>query len=79
MSIVEWDEDEVSGRQEPELEREANIFACCLLMPKKLIEQDMKNGFDLGNDDMVKQLAKKYDVPMNALIYRIYLLNNYKI
>lgn len=68
-----------NGRHEPEMEREANIFACCLLMPKALIEEDMKKGFDLGNDDMVAKLAKKYDVPLNALVFRIYLLNNYKI
>jgi Zn-dependent peptidase ImmA (M78 family) len=79
MSIDENIDDEATGRQEPDLEREANIFACCLLMPKKLIEQDLKNGFDLGNDDMALKLAKKYGVPLNALIYRIYLLNNYKI
>jgi Zn-dependent peptidase ImmA (M78 family) len=71
--------DKEAGRQEPELEREANIFACCLLMPKQLIEEDLKQGFDLGNDDAAAKLAKKYDVPMNALIYRIWLLNNYKI
>lgn len=65
--------------KKPDLEHEANVFACCLLMPKSLIEDDIKSGFDLGNDDMALTLAKKYDVPVNALIYRIWLLNNYKI
>jgi Zn-dependent peptidase ImmA (M78 family) len=67
------------GRKESELEREANIFACLLLMPKNLIMEDLKAGFDLGEDDAVKKLCDKYEVPANALLYRIYLLNNYDL
>ena len=70
---------QITREQIKEMESEANMFAFFLLMPKTLIEQDLKSDYDLGNDDFVKSLFKKYEVPMNALQYRIYLLNNYNL
>jgi len=57
------------------MENEANVFAVCLLIPEKLIMEDLKKGFDLGDDKTMRDLCKKYDVPLNALAFRISLLN----
>lgn len=65
------DNPEIEGKQIPELEQEANLFACLLLMPSQLIKQDLENGVDLGETGMISKLAKKYDVPENAVAYRI--------
>lgn len=54
-------------------EKEANLFACLLLMPKEMIKKDVENGLDLGDDKALKGLAKKYQVPLNAMVYRLSL------
>jgi Zn-dependent peptidase ImmA (M78 family) len=53
------------------LEDEANLFAMLLLMPKKFIEEDLKNGIDLTDDKALKVLARKYEVPVTAMAIRI--------
>lgn len=64
-----------------EMDEEANIFACLILMPKALIEEDLKNlQIDLaGNDKALKELAEKYGVTMSALFYRQQLLLKHKV
>lgn len=61
------------------MEDEANVFACLLLMPKEMIEEDLKQPMDLGSDDYMKELAKKYQVPLTALMFRMRLLKQFKI
>jgi Zn-dependent peptidase ImmA (M78 family) len=57
-------------------EIEANFFAASLLMPKRMLRKDVEkkmlyNG-ELGLDDSdVLTLAKKYNVSMNAMNYRL--------
>jgi Zn-dependent peptidase ImmA (M78 family) len=53
------------------LEQEANLFAMLLLMPKQCIAEDIAAGLDLTDNDKLKVLAKKYDVPLTALAIRI--------
>lgn len=54
-----------------ETEREAHLFAMLLLMPKKFIKEDLEKGVDLGSDNDLKVLAKKYGVSSTAMAVRI--------
>lgn len=59
----------------PEIEKDANVFALLLLMPKDSIEKDLSaTQFDLTDDTPLKNLCKKYQVTMTAFSYRIQLL-----
>jgi len=54
------------------IEREANTFAACILMPDHLLVREIeKIDFDLGSDDDIKNLAKIFDVSAQAMNYRI--------
>lgn len=64
-----------SDNKHRELEREANVFALLLLIPQKFIMEDIKKGIDLGSDEALKALAKKYGVSITAMAARISLLN----
>jgi Zn-dependent peptidase ImmA (M78 family) len=50
-------------------EREANAFAACLLMPKKLIESEI-NNVPLG-EDVVDYLSQKFKVSQLAMSFRL--------
>jgi Zn-dependent peptidase ImmA (M78 family) len=54
-------------------EREANEFAAALLMPVNNIKKEIKklNGFDLSDSSMIMELAKKYEVSIPAMTFRI--------
>jgi len=58
-------------------EREANLFAAELLMPAKFLAKDLRaHNVDLLDDDqnalkMLKSLAKKYKVSVQALTIRL--------
>lgn len=52
-------------------EEEANLFAMLLLMPEKFVAEDVKNGIDLGNDEYINRLAKKYQVTKTMAALRI--------
>lgn len=57
-------------------EQEANAFAAALLMPTGLVEREIKNynGFDLSDNKMITDIAKKFDVSVAAMSYRILTL-----
>lgn len=57
-----------------DIEKEANIFALCLLMPREMILKDLAKGVDLSSDEDMKRLCKKYEVSATALAARIGLL-----
>lgn len=63
----------VSSEGTNELEREANYFAACLLMPSEFIERDLvdEEYVDLLDDDFLCKLARKYRVSTQALIIRL--------
>lgn len=63
-----------------EIEQDANVFALLLLMPKEMIESDLKSTqFDLADDEPLKSICKKYQVTMTAFTYRIQLLKLHEI
>lgn len=59
-----------------DIEREAHIFAVCLLMPRQLILEDLKQPIDLGSDEWIKYMCKKYQVSTTALVFRLSLLKH---
>jgi Zn-dependent peptidase ImmA (M78 family) len=61
-----------------EIEQEANRFAAALLMPMTLILEELKgySGFDLSDNSMIYELAKKFEVSTQAMSYRIINLND---
>jgi Zn-dependent peptidase ImmA (M78 family) len=65
--------DDVSSQGTDEAEREANMFAAALLMPKQFLENDLVNEefVDLLDDDFLSSLAKKYGVSSQALVNRL--------
>ena len=55
-------------------EIEANTFAAELLMPKKLLERDLRENLDdidLGDDASVGRLANRYKVSISAMTFRL--------
>ncbi|MDQ3819254.1 MAG: ImmA/IrrE family metallo-endopeptidase, partial [Acidobacteriota bacterium] len=64
-------------------EREANLFAAELLMPKMLLEKDLatvKEIYLLDEEDQsIKNLANKYQVSVRALTYRLANLSYIKL
>lgn len=66
--------DSVSSTGEDVLEKEANLFAAELLMPRKFLEEDMANiSLDLldKDDKTIKNLATKYKVSVRAMTFRL--------
>ena len=62
-----------------QMEQEAHLFACLLLMPKELLEKELEKPIDLGSDKDINNLAKLFQVPLTALVYRISVLKQYNI
>ncbi|PCJ26776.1 MAG: hypothetical protein COA97_05120 [Flavobacteriales bacterium] len=66
---------EVSSQGEDKKEIEANAFAAALLMPKFLVEKELKiisKSSKSYNDELiVKQLAKKFVVSVVAMTFRL--------
>lgn len=55
-------------------EIEANTFAAELLMPEQLLEQDIEecaSSIDLGDDSFIQALAKRYEVSVSAMTFRL--------
>lgn len=62
-----------------ELESEANYFAMCLLMPEDMVREEVKKmQVDLGSNDFIKDLAKKFEVPVTAMAIRLSQLRIFK-
>lgn len=53
-------------------ETEANSFAAAILMPEDLIRKELENiKIDLGSEQGLKELAKKFDVSSTAMYFRL--------
>jgi Zn-dependent peptidase ImmA (M78 family) len=65
--------DGVSSHGTDEAEREANLFAASLLMPKRFLEEDLQNEeyVDLFGDNFLVEIARKYGVSTQALVNRL--------
>jgi len=64
---------EVSSQGTDIAEREANLFAATLLMPREFLEADLaKEDFvDLLDDEFLHGLSRKYGVSTQALVNRL--------
>src|SRR5467141_749334 len=57
-------------------ERAANEFAATLLMPEEMIQHELnKKPIDLEDQSKLESLARKFDVSVQALTYRLINLN----
>jgi len=65
--------DDFSSQGIDEAEREANLFAASLLMPKRFLERDLEGEeyVNLLDDNLLTDLAKKYGVSTQALVNRL--------
>lgn len=63
-------------QQKREMEKEASVFAACILIPRDFILQDIRDGFDLGDDNRMKELCKKYGVTATTMTLRLSLLKH---
>jgi Zn-dependent peptidase ImmA (M78 family) len=53
-------------------EIEANEFAAELLMPKSMLERDISDAaLDLVDDEMIRSLAERYRVSLQAMVFRL--------
>lgn len=58
-------------------EKEANLFAAELLMPAKFLEKDIQaiDSVDLDDESTIAELAAKYNVSTQAMMFRLAYLN----
>jgi Zn-dependent peptidase ImmA (M78 family) len=57
-------------------ERQADMFAAALLMPRKMVEMDARQlGRDGLIEDEIDKLAERYEVSSDAMRYRLINLN----
>ena len=65
--------DDISSRGTDDAEREANLFAASLLMPKEFLDKDLENEHyvDVLDDLLLRRLARKYGVSTQALVNRL--------
>jgi len=65
--------------KEEVIEREANHFAASLLMPAKLVINEVsKLNPSKDDDDNIRILAKRFDVSVSAMTFRLVNLGIYK-
>ncbi len=57
---------------------EANHFAMCLLMPREAVMEELKDGIDLTDTKILKQLADKFQVSELMMGIRIGQILNSK-
>lgn len=64
--------DSQSGKAKQKPEIEANRWAAELLMPTRFLKQDMdKPTLNMGDEDLVNFLAKRYEVSIQAMAIRL--------
>jgi len=63
--------DERSSRAEVRQEIEANQFAAEFLMPRAMIDALVTGPVDVHDDDLLEDLASRFDVSVQALTYRL--------
>jgi len=68
--------DQNSSTGELKKEQEANAFAAAILMPEKLVRKEIKNyRLDLSDEESMKGFAKKFNVSVPAMTFRVVNLN----
>lgn len=72
------DENSATGQDVQELQ--ANAFAAAILMPKDLLLTEIKkHNFDLGDELAMKELAKLFNVSLQAMTFRMVNLGFFSI
>ena len=68
--------DDTSSQGVDDAEKEANLFAAELLMPHAFLRRDVaaQNTLDLYDDSFVPELAARYGVSVQALMFRLQYL-----
>jgi Zn-dependent peptidase ImmA (M78 family) len=68
--------DAVSSQGIDDAEKEANLFAAELLMPEAFLKHDLagRSSLDLYDEEYIPNLAKKYGVSVQALMFRLQYL-----
>jgi len=75
-----WRDDRSSKATDPQ-EIQANAFAAALLMPRDMLKRDFMalrkemGDFDLEDDEVVRALADRYKVSLQAMLIRLNNLN----
>lgn len=68
--VVYRDDDSSKGSDQEEVE--ANTFAAALLMPERLVRQEIKRfDLDLDSEDDISDLAKRFNVSPSAISNRL--------
>lgn len=68
--------DQNSSTGDSKKEQEANGFAAAILMPEKLLRQEIENnGFDISEERSLKELSRMFQVSATAMSFRIANLN----
>lgn len=72
----------VKTQRELQMDREANYFAVCLLMPADMLKRDVAtmypDGLDLVDGKEIKTLAKRYQVSVTLMTARLMELGVFK-
>jgi Zn-dependent peptidase ImmA (M78 family) len=65
--------DDLSSEGTDMREIEANLFAAELLMPTEFLNQDLqgKRQVDIEDDDFLRELARRYRVSHQAMVFRL--------
>lgn len=65
--------DERSSEGIDEIEREANLFAAEFLMPEHFLQNDLhgRRQIDVEDEAFLRELAQRYQVSQQALIFRL--------
>lgn len=68
--------DNTSSRGENDAEKESNLFAAELLMPHHFLRRELAeyDGLDLYDDNLLPELAARYGVSVQALMFRLQYL-----
>ncbi len=75
--IVKFRSNKKYSSTELKQEKEANAFAAALLMPKKVVLQELFNEQNAPENELIEILAKRFEVSVPAMTYRISDLNNF--
>lgn len=68
-----WLRSEASSQGTDIQEKEANLFAAELLMPARFLVKEVEKigAFDVEDEDVIEDLAKKYGVSTQAMSFRL--------
>lgn len=75
--IVKFRSNKKYSLTEIKQEKEANAFAAALLMPKELVFKELYREQGLTENELIEFLAKRFEVSVPAMTYRISDLNSF--